>query len=328
MEDGIKSLPQPIRFLGTSTVFLQRAPIATSSYGVLNIGGGVFDGVSAARFIGSASGTALAINVPSGFGGNLLDLQVGGTNKITAGATASTVALSVRGSASQSTDLQRWQASNGTVLSRINANGDFIGDVGAVYTGTIGDIFQTGPYLSLGNAVPITLNTRAATNVGLVVKGFTSQSVDLQQWQDSTGTVMGMISNAGRCRFPFFTDPTNTGAYLAMSTGSMTATPRSSNMCPLICQGLSGQSVDLQRWQDNSANNLAKVDATGNMFANALTPTSGARITSGSGAPSTPGGANPTAGDLYVRTDTPSTANQRLYSCTVGGASPTWVGIV
>lgn len=55
----------------------------------------------------------------------------------------------------------------------------------------------------------------------------------------------------------------------------------------------------------------------------------GAKIWSGTGAPNLPGNtSNPTAGDLYIRTDTPSTANQRIYICTVGGATPTWGGIV
>lgn len=48
----------------------------------------------------------------------------------------------------------------------------------------------------------------------------------------------------------------------------------------------------------------------------------------GSGIPTRPEGADPTQGDFYFRTDTPSTSNQRLYVCTVGGASPTWVGIL
>jgi Pectate lyase superfamily protein len=50
-------------------------------------------------------------------------------------------------------------------------------------------------------------------------------------------------------------------------------------------------------------------------------------ITQGSGAPTNPTGSNPVAGDVYFRTDTPSTSNQRIYICTVGGGSPTWVGI-
>jgi hypothetical protein len=33
-------------------------------------------------------------------------------------------------------------------------------------------------------------------------------------------------------------------------------------------------------------------------------------------------------GDFYWRTDTPGTANQRLYVCTAGGTPGTWVGIL
>lgn len=51
-------------------------------------------------------------------------------------------------------------------------------------------------------------------------------------------------------------------------------------------------------------------------------------INQGPGAPSKPNGNNPATGDYWFRTDTPSTANQRIYVCTVGGSSPTWVGIV
>jgi len=54
----------------------------------------------------------------------------------------------------------------------------------------------------------------------------------------------------------------------------------------------------------------------------------GGSISQGSGAPSKPNGVNPTAGDYYFRTDTPSTSNQRIYVCTTGGASPVWSGIV
>jgi hypothetical protein len=61
-------------------------------------------------------------------------------------------------------------------------------------------------------------------------------------------------------------------------------------------------------------------------FQSALT--GGGSISQGSGAPSKPNGVNPNAGDIYFRTDTPSTANQRIYICTTGGASPAWSGIV
>lgn len=56
--------------------------------------------------------------------------------------------------------------------------------------------------------------------------------------------------------------------------------------------------------------------------------TGGGMISMGSGAPSKPNGLNPTAGDVWLRTDTPTVANQRYYCCTVGGSSPTWVGLM
>ncbi len=53
----------------------------------------------------------------------------------------------------------------------------------------------------------------------------------------------------------------------------------------------------------------------------------GGTISQGSGVPSKPNGQNPVAGDIYFRTDTPSTGSQRIYICTTGGGSPVWAGI-
>ena len=50
-----------------------------------------------------------------------------------------------------------------------------------------------------------------------------------------------------------------------------------------------------------------------------------ATMSSGTGAPAIQGA----LGDLYIRTDTPSTANQRIYVCTTAGAAgaAVWTGI-
>lgn len=50
-----------------------------------------------------------------------------------------------------------------------------------------------------------------------------------------------------------------------------------------------------------------------------------AKISSGTGVPTIAG----TAGDLYIRKDTPTTANQRLYFCTVTGVAgaATWIAL-
>lgn len=55
---------------------------------------------------------------------------------------------------------------------------------------------------------------------------------------------------------------------------------------------------------------------------------SGNKFSVGSGAPIHPGGIAPRVGDGFLRTDSPTVVNQRLYICTVGGSSPTWIGII
>ena len=50
--------------------------------GTLSIGGGPFDGTTTGKFVGSVSGTSIAVNEVTGYAGNLIDLQVGGVAKV------------------------------------------------------------------------------------------------------------------------------------------------------------------------------------------------------------------------------------------------------
>lgn len=47
-----------------------------------------------------------------------------------------------------------------------------------------------------------TINTGAASNIGLVVKGAVGQVASLQEWQDSSGTLLASITATGRVFFP------------------------------------------------------------------------------------------------------------------------------
>jgi hypothetical protein len=51
------------------------------------------------------------------------------------------------------------------------------------------------------------------------------------------------------------------------------------------------------------------------------TTTDGPRVFSGSGAPAVD---TAIVGDIWIRTDTPGTANQRVYQCTTAGNPGTW----
>lgn len=100
---------------------------------------------------------------------------------------ASIVPLTITGAANQTAALQRWQSSTSVGLASIFSNG---GASFANYV-SIGDVTQT-----LTTALNITIGT--ASNLGVVVKAAPSQTGNLQEWQNSTGTILARVNNAGR----------------------------------------------------------------------------------------------------------------------------------
>jgi hypothetical protein len=71
--------------IGTTTpaskLNIDTAPVATANYATLSIGSGAWDGTTTGYFVGSSSGTSIGANEVSGYGGNLLDVQVAGVSK-------------------------------------------------------------------------------------------------------------------------------------------------------------------------------------------------------------------------------------------------------
>lgn len=107
-------------------------------------------------------------------------------------ASATTPGLIIKGVSSQSANLQEWQNSSGTVITKIDANGAI--DSTVQITGRSAVTAGTGNYLSASlNVVPLN-----ASIVGAVIRGYASQTADLQQWQSSAGTALAKISSAGR----------------------------------------------------------------------------------------------------------------------------------
>ena len=101
---------------------------------------------------------------------------------------ASTIGAVIRAAASQTADLTQWQNSAGSVLSYIRNDG--LLNTPAVlsnYTWIGG--FQSG--VSVG-ITPAVLNEKA-----LVIKSLASQTADLTQWINSTGTVLAKVDSTG-----------------------------------------------------------------------------------------------------------------------------------
>jgi len=98
-----------------------------------------------------------------------------------------TVPLTIRGSFSQSSVLQRWQKNTGSVATVAQITS--IGSAG--FDGYI-SIGSTTPPLETGLSVTLTGNHK-----GVTVKGAFAQTEDLQQWQNSSGSALSRIDYLG-----------------------------------------------------------------------------------------------------------------------------------
>ena len=183
---------------------------------------------------------------------------------------ADRTALIVSGLASQSADLQQWRNSAGTVLGKISSDG------GMTLGGANGNKFQVDQFgtLSLGSyrsSSPTFLyvNSQLATDIGAVIRGHASQSASLQEWQDSTGTVLGKVDSAGHLNFLSKIIYANqmyvgTGNYL---TATMHNTSGGAGEMRLLLRAHSSQTASIQEWQNSAGTALAKIDALGNFTA-------------------------------------------------------------
>ena len=146
-----------------------------------------------------------------------------------------------------------YDATNNVSRASINSNG----------TG----YFQGGMYAggSVGTARAAIL-TNSASVLGLVIRGAASQTANLQEWQDSAGTVLSYITSAGNTQVPIMgvgSTALNTlgGTLRVMNSGAAAV--------GVTVRGAASQTANLQQWQDSAGTVLASVDSTGT-FTNSI----------------------------------------------------------
>ena len=211
----------------------------------------------------------------------------------------------IRGAASQTADLQQWQDSAGTVLASVGAYGEIlikpssasvtplIIQASPAYpaalqqwqnsSGTTLAQFRYNGALDLYDITPLNSNSgtyisftsgalyvlsRATTTSTLIVKAAASQTANLQEWQNSAGTVIGEVVPSGQYvnRAQIYADNTQSGS------PALVVKTNYGNVTPFVVQGASdAQTADLQTWITNSGTVLAKVDGNGSISAVDLT---------------------------------------------------------
>ena len=211
---------------------------------------------------GIQSQASVGINISNFTSSSQLAVATGG---------ASYLGIIVRGATSQTGNLQEWQNSAGTVRSAINANGFIIAGNSTVISNAI---ISAQPY--------------GSTQVGVAIRGAASQTANLQEWQDSAGTVLAKVNATGALTSSGDMTITNgavtltvnqvvySPGYSVMQFGSSIKATNSSLSSPtFIVQGPASQTANLQEWQNSAGTVLAKVDSAGVVYPNAIVSTSG-----------------------------------------------------
>lgn len=175
-----------------------------------------------------------------------------GTQLRVVSASASNIGLYVRGASSQTANLQEWQSSTGSVWASVDKDAKFV----------IGGSSQS----PLGT---LTVVPSSAATIGQVVRGAASQTANLQEWQDSAGTVLTGVNSSGIVYAPRFSFGSAGGlSFTTASSRIYTSAPvtidsGSASTLPLYIRGAASQTANLQEWQNNSGTVLAKVTSTG-----------------------------------------------------------------
>ncbi|MFA6301313.1 MAG: tail fiber domain-containing protein [Candidatus Paceibacterota bacterium] len=129
-------------------------------------------------------------------------LFVDATNhRVGVGTTSPGAKLDVYGSSTFGA-VVRDSAAAGSFLNLGSGGGGTYGFIG--YNASIGSqgiiILPTSGNVGIGTTAPgakFQVNSGVTTDIGAIIKGYAGQTGDLQQWQDSTGTVLSKITSAG-----------------------------------------------------------------------------------------------------------------------------------
>jgi hypothetical protein len=161
---------------------------------------------------------------------------------------AENVGLIIKGTASQSANLQEWQNSAGTVLSRVDSGG-----LGRFTYFRIGS--------TLDGLYTTSISNPAANLAGLAIRGADAQTANLQEWQNSAGTVLSRIDNNGNAVFLDKIVYANqvyvgNGNYLNATMHNVSGGAAEMR---LLLRAHSSQTASIQEWQNSAGTKLAAV---------------------------------------------------------------------
>lgn len=117
----------------------------------------------------------------------LEQISLSSSPNIITGETITTIPVTVRAIASQTSPLQQWQNSSSVSVGSIESGGN-MNIAGYITVGSITQSLTTGINVVLGNAA----------HKGITVKAQLSQTANIQEWQNNSGTAISYVAASGK----------------------------------------------------------------------------------------------------------------------------------
>jgi hypothetical protein len=175
-----------------------------------------------------------------------------------------TVPLAVKAIASQTANLQTWTDSASAVLAQVTAGGS----IASGANGTFG---------TLTSLARLTVVNGTSSVVGAVIRGAASQSANLQEWQNSAGSLVANMSPAGTLVLygSGITSGDHRVGTATYYSASLNVSARSATEIGAVVRGFTSQSANLQEWQNSAGTVLASVNSSGGLSVATLVSTAG-----------------------------------------------------
>ena len=178
--------------------------------------------------------------------------------------------LTVLGGTGQAVPLQSWKTVSLSQLSTVDQNG--YGNFARLTAGQGTDLAYTAA---------LSVNTTGTAVKGVVVRAVASQSVNLQEWQDSAGATANFIGAAGNVSFALATMTVSTGGNMNLlgqarigtssTLGMLTVLNSTAANTAIVAKGATSQTGDLQAYQNSGGTVLGGRNAVAQAWTGSTT---------------------------------------------------------
>lgn len=124
---------------------------------------------------------------------------------------------------------------------------------------------QAGAAGTVSDPAQASITARSAGTTGLIIRAAASQSANITEWQNNSGTILSRVTSSGA-----FVTTSLTASSAVLNTSSAA-------VVPLTARGATSQSANLQEWQTVTPTTVASISPTG-AFTTSSSVTTGAAL--------------------------------------------------